>query len=365
MKLTKPQKFITWKTKENNMKMGKAQYGSRNVSRKYFKLKDGEQAFRILPPLGDLADEGRWSVFHSVHYGYKTSDGKQKPFISPEVKNRKTNMIEVADAAKDRITTLKAKWEEARKDPESPVFKKLNDLVGPTGMYNLDNNHYMNVIDAQGNIGILKLRHKAKLALEAQIKSLGTDGVDPLSADNGRFFVFTRTGKGRDTTFGVHVLKEKMTVAGVGLVERDVVHSLDEETIKRLAKEAGELDKLFRKPTGMEVKRIVDSSDLMTGVSTFLDQMFAKKSENAEAAQDDGDGDTPDAQPEPAQAQAAPVAAAPAPQAAAPTPAPVAQAAAPAPKATPPKAAAPKTTAAALNEMSQDDFIAALNNGTL
>src|SRR5271155_5530075 len=120
--------------KERNMstKIGKARYGSSVSQRKYFKLKDGEQAFRILPPLGELADAGRWSVFHSVHYGYKTSDGKQKPFLSPEVKNRKTNMVEVQDAAKERIETLKAKYEEAKKSGNKAVFDKLHELVGPT-----------------------------------------------------------------------------------------------------------------------------------------------------------------------------------------------------------------------------------------
>jgi hypothetical protein len=334
------------------MKLGKAQYGSRNVQRKYFKLKDGEQAFRILPPLGELADAGRWSVFHSVHYGYKTSDGKQKPFISPEVKNRQSGMIDVADAAKDRITTLKAKLEEAHKKGDEQSLKKLNDLVGPTGMYNLDNNHYMNVIDAQGNIGILKLRHKAKLALEAQIKSLSNDNIDPLSPENGRFFVFTRTGMGRDTTFSVRVLKEKLTVQGVGVVERDVVHALDDETIKRLEAEAGELDKLFRKPTAMDVKRTVDTSDLMTGVSTFLDQVYAKKDAAPEAGNDDGSGDAPDpvdAQPAQASApvvQTAPVA----------TPAPTVAA----PKVTP-RVTPTKTTAAAITQMSDEDFLASLN----
>jgi len=50
-----------------SIKIGKAKFGAQNQQRKYFKLKDGEQAYRILPPLGELADQGRWSIFHSVH----------------------------------------------------------------------------------------------------------------------------------------------------------------------------------------------------------------------------------------------------------------------------------------------------------
>jgi len=261
-------------------KIGKARYGM-SVQRKYFKLKEGEQAYRILPPIGNLADEGRWSVYHSVHYGYKTSDGKAKPFLSPEVKNRKTKMVEVADAAKQRIETLKADLEKAQKSGNKAVADKLEILVGQKGMYNLDNNHYMNVVDAQGNIGILKLRYKAKLALDMQIKSLNSDGVDPLSVENGRFFVFTRSGMGRDTTFAVKVLKEKITVPGVGVVERDVIHTLDQEIINRLEAEAGQLDKLFKSPTAEEVGKIVQTSSLLTGVSTYLDTLYARNNATA------------------------------------------------------------------------------------
>lgn len=266
-------------------KIGKARYGG-NTQRKYFKLKDGDQAYRILPPLGELADSGRWSVFHSVHYGYKTTDGKQKPFLSSEVKDRKTNEIKTPDAAKHRIETLKVEWEKAKKSGNKPTFDKLNDLVGPTGMYNLDNNHYMNVVDAQGNIGILKLRHRAKLALETEIKVLNAQGVDPLSPEDGRYFVFTRSGMGRDTTFAVKILKEKLTVEGVGDVERAVKHKLDDEFINRLGSEAGELNKLFKRLTAEEVAKVVETSDLMTGVTPYLDQLFSKTKASEPAAEE-------------------------------------------------------------------------------
>ena len=345
------------------MKIGKAKFGSQNQQRKYFKLKDGEQAYRILPPLGELADQGRWSVFHSVHYGYKSTDGKQKPFLTSEVKNRKNGMIEVADAAKDRITSLKAKLEEAKKAGNKAVADKLEPLVGSTGMYNLDNNHYMNVKDAQGNIGILKIRHKAKLALEAEIKTLNADGVDPLSVENGRFFVFTRSGFARDTTFGVKVLKEKLKVEGVGVVERDVVDVLDEDTLNRLETEAGELGKIFKQLTAEEVKQIVDGSDLMTGVSPVLDKIFGKATVAAPA--DDAAAEAAEAE------TTAPVESAPAP-AEVRAAAQVAQAVTPppvTPKATAPKVAPKvtpaKTQATSITEMSNDDFIAALNNGSL
>ena len=344
-----------------SVKIGKARFGAQNQQRKYFKLKDGEQAYRILPPLGELADQGRWSVFHSVHYGYKSTDGKQKPFLSCEVKNRKNGMIEVADAAKDRITGLKAKYEEAKKAGNKAVADKLEVLVGPTGMYNQDNNHYMNVLDAQGNIGILKIRHKAKLALEAEIKKLNNDGIDPLSVDNGRFFVFTRTGTGRDTTFGVSVLKKKLKFEGVGVAEVDVVQTLDEEMIARLSTEAGELNKIFKSLTSEQVKQIVDGSDLMTGVSPVLDQMFSKAQVAAQTDDSAAEAaEETEAETTPVVTQAtAPVAAqvVATPVAATATVTSIAKA--------PAKVVAPKSTATSLDEMDNDEFLRRLNEGTL
>jgi hypothetical protein len=338
--------------KERNMnnKIGKARYGG-STQRKYFKLKDGDQAYRILPPLGELAESGRWSVFHSVHYGYKTTDGKQKPFLSPEVKNRKNNTVEVEDAAKNRIETLKLELEKAKKSGNKAAFEKLNELVGPTGMYNLDNNHYMNVVDAQGNIGILKLRHRAKLALEAQIKDLVAQGIDPLSPEDGRYFIFTRSGMGRDTTFAVKVLKEKLNVQGVGLVEKDVVHKLNDEICGRFGTEAGELNKLFKRLPAEEVAKVVETSDLMTGVSSYLDELFGK-TKAAEPAVEEGYEDGPE--PEETSVQAA------APVASTPTATLTTVATT---KVTPIAPVQSKMTS--VTELSNDEFLRKLNEGTL
>lgn len=237
------------------MKIGKAKYGGNK--RTYFKIKDGDNTYRILPPIGDLADKGIWSVFYKVHYGYKNSEGKLRPFESPLVKNYKNKIVEVPDAALERIEKLKAQLEAAKKAGDSKLVAKLNEFVGPKGSFNLDSNHYVNAIDTQGNIGILKLRHRAKVALDAVMKKLRENGVDPLDPDTGRFFTITRSGTGLDTTFQVNVATKKMNIPGVGDVQQEIVHTLDEGIIARLSTEAADLSKLFKKPTSSEVARIV------------------------------------------------------------------------------------------------------------
>jgi len=257
-----------------NTKIGKAKYNDEFVRRKYFRLKDGESVFRILPPLGDLAESGRWSVFYRVHYGYRSTDNKLRPFVSPEVKNRKNGMVEVPDAALERIENLKTAYAAAKEANDTKRMESLKKLLEN---YNLDKNHYMNVIDEQGNIGVLKIRHRCKLTLDATIKRLREQGVDPLSVDNGRFFVFRRSGTGPETTFQVDVKSERKRVEGLGMVNVEVVHSLTDDLIERLGREAVELDKLFRRPSAEEVAAIVKASDLNTGVSPVIDELFNLK----------------------------------------------------------------------------------------
>lgn len=271
------------------MKIGTAKYGF--TQKKYFKLKDGASSFRILPPLGDLADKGIWSVFYAVHYGYKNSKGKLRVFQSSLVKNGKTKMVEVPDAAAERLDMLKAQYEEAKKTGNKALQEKLGKLVsGQKPMYNLDKNHYLNVIDSQGNIGVLKLRHNAKKVLDQEIKALREKGIDPLSVDNGRFFTFTRSGSGLDTTFAVKVTTREIEVPNVGLVEQAIVHKLDDSIVKRLSDEAAELDKLFKKLTAEEIERIVKASDLLTGNSPAIDEIIdAKSSDGGDGAAGDGD----------------------------------------------------------------------------
>lgn len=359
--------------------LGNANYDKGFTKRNWWKLKDGQQVFRILPPVGDLQKNGQWSAFWNVHYGYKNTKKQMRVFQSSLVKNRKTKMIESPDAALERIEKLKAQFEAAKKEGNTELAKKLDLLVGQKGQYNLDSNHYMNAMDQQGNVGLLRIRHRAKLALDLAIKKLRDKGVDPLSVENGRFFIFTRSGSGLDTTFTVDVLEKELDIAGVGNVKQEIVHTLTPEIINSLLafkdnkfvyKAAARLDTLFKRPTSAEVARIVTEG--ATAVDDIID---AKTDENTTVEPDPSDFEPEHSQAPatalPPQALAtpsspAPAAVAPTPVAVAtPQPAQTAAAAAPAPSlvssAPPVNTSQPsQTTAQAINLMSDEDFLKSL-----
>lgn len=270
------------------------------TQKKYFKLKDGSSTFRILPPMEELGNAGKgkdWSKYYKVHYGYKNSEGKLRVFQST-LKINKNKMVEIPDAAVERIETLKAKLAEAKEAGNKAVIEKLGKLVsGQKPMYNVDGNHYLNVIDSQGNIGILKLRHKAMKALEEEIKKLEKKGVDPIGIKNGREFVFTRSGTGLDTTFKVDVAQETLEIDGVGQVNRDKISNLSEDMVSRTANECADLTKLFKAISSDDIERIVKASDLLTGISPVIDELFDTKadgsgSEDGGSDEDYGDDDT-------------------------------------------------------------------------
>lgn len=235
-------------------KIGKASYS--NGRKNYFKLeKQGDSVFRILPPLGKLADEGIWAVYHKVQYGYSNSKGRMRPFESPEVKNFRTKMIEVEDPASTFGKKLSAQFLEAKNAKNEVLAENIKKLARK---YNLDNKWYLNVLDTSGNIGLLKIPHRMKQALDVEIKKLEAKGIDPLSIENGRYFVFTRTGTGTQTTHRAAVYEEELDIPNVGKVKKEKVHVLTDEVLNRLSDEYHELDELFTRPTSEQVKLVVE-----------------------------------------------------------------------------------------------------------
>jgi hypothetical protein len=343
---------------------GKAKFGNK---RNWFKLKDGESVYRILPPMGACAEDGIWSKFYSIHYGYKNSKGETRAFQSPLIKNNKTKMVEVPDAALERISQLLAKLEDAKKAKNDELVTQLLKLVGgQKSRYNLDSNHYLNVVDLQGNVGVLKIRHKAKLALQAAIDKLRANGVEPLDPESGRYFVFSRSGSGRDTLYQVFVYEKEISVEGVGKVKQEVVHTITDELAARCVvrnkdgsytyREAANLLTLFKKPTSEQVARIVKEGE--KAVDEILDSKAATDS-SADSSEGDSGLEDDESAESPVAATAAPLAAAPIVSA----PAPVA-AAKPAAKAAPvaatPVATAPKTTAEVVTEQDDAEFLKSL-----
>lgn len=276
------------------MEIGNANYEKNGFKRReFFKIKDGEQVYRILPPLGSLAKAGKWSRYLRVEWGYSDSAGKKKPFQDIREVNRKTGMVELESEAHLKREELKKQQEIAKVAFKAGKItqNQLDQLNKIVMNFSLENKHYVNAIDSSGKIGLLKIGHKLKLAIDAEINILRAKGIDPLSVDNGRFFVLGRSGRGLDTTFSVKVLSERIMHPELGEVEKPIVHKLDKSIIDRLATEAmdlSDLDKMYPTLTEDEVKRVV------RGTPADVTEVFKRFEAQADTLPvDNGNDDVP------------------------------------------------------------------------
>jgi hypothetical protein len=266
------------------MELGKAKYGS---GKNTFKIKDGDNVYRILPPMGKLAKKGFWNQYYRVEWGFKNSAGKNRPFQDVRVVNFQTKMVEVESAAHLQREGLKAQKTalvaELRKDPTNAALKQqVAEVTEAIKRYNLDAKYYLNAIDLEGKIGLLKIGSRAFKALKVEIDKLRKQGIDPLSVENGRFFNFNRsnaTGNFQDTAYQVTPYKENVVVNGE-TYQKDKVHVLDQSIIDRLSDEAFELSGMYPEVTPAQVERMVREG------ATAVDEILGAGNESA--ASDDG-----------------------------------------------------------------------------
>lgn len=301
------------------MELGKAKYGSgKNV----FKIQDGDNVYRILPPMGKLAKAGKWHQYYRVEWGFKNSAGRNRPFQDVRKVNFQNKMVEVESAAhlqrEALIAQKTALVAKLRANPtDTALLNQVKEVTESIKRFNLDAKYYMNAIDLSGKIGLLKLGSRAFKALKAEIDKLRKTGVDPLSVENGRFFNFNRTndtGNFQDTAYQVTVYQENVQINGKTYRE-DKTHVLDQSIIDRLSDEAYELSGMYPEVTPAQVERMVKEG------TPAVDAILGSGNEQGQA---DDDGEAVDTSSVSAPAAAPAQQAAPAPVAAAPQEVPVA-----------------------------------------
>jgi hypothetical protein len=281
------------------MQVGEPRYDNERKSKNYFNLEKGDNVFRILPPLGNLAQAGHWSKYWSIHWGYKDTKGKNRPFQSPEIKNHNTKMIEVVDAAKVRVDAMSARRDQLSRELKAAVdsrnvaeTKRLNDELNQLKellkQYRLEKRYFLNAMTLDGKIGLLKIPHKAKVALDEEIKKLRSKGVNPLGINDGRFFVFSNVGMGTDTTYSVRVYEETIDVAGIGQVKKEMAHSLSNDVLTRLSTEAFELDKVYVKPSAAQVQSMVDNPS-PENIEAIMDSLRVKNTRGESSLEEESE----------------------------------------------------------------------------
>jgi hypothetical protein len=81
--------------------------------------------------------------------------------------------------------------------------------------HNVDGKWYIAVKSKGGELGALAIPHKMKTQLDAKIRKLRDDGIEPIADfDGGVWFQFVRTGSGGNMNFAVEVVMSTEIVNG-------------------------------------------------------------------------------------------------------------------------------------------------------
>lgn len=308
-----------------NIAIGQAKYGGKKKNN--FRLQEGSNVYRILPPLGELAAEGIWAIYDSLHWGYKGGDGRMKPFKCPQKKNFKTKMVTVQCPECDKIAEKKAMLDDHVKRLEAggaskeQIAEHVKPLTDWLFSHNLDKKWYLNVASPDGKIGRLAIPHKMYTQLQEIITDLVTkQGVDPIGVEGGVWFDLIRTGKGLQTTHRVTVVEQTEMVNGRPMRVYKPA-PLTQEMLNRLGDEAYDLKNAVRTLDFNQISIIVGSNgdpdivDSAFGGGEITESKAATVAARAAEAEEEPESFV-SAMPTANALRAAPVAAAPAPVAA-------------------------------------------------
>lgn len=275
------------------VQIGTPQYGGKKKNNS--RLVDGNNIYRILPPIGELAKDGVWAVYECLHWGFKGSKG-MRPFRCIQKKDFKTKMVKVQCPECDRIlektTAVNARKMDLEKQgkTKAEVDEHLKPLTDWLFSHNLDKKWYVNALTMDGKITRLAIPHKMYVQLQEKISELVTKGIDPIAVDGGVWFNLKRSGTGNQTSHTVSV-EEEMVMAEVNGKKQPLPVTkrapLTQEVIDRLGNEAHDLKNSFRSIAYDDIKRLVSSN----GDPDVVDAVFTA----GEFSKDGETGDEPEA----------------------------------------------------------------------
>jgi hypothetical protein len=263
--------------------VGQAKFGTdkpkRNWDNANWSIKKGETAvYRILPPFGRLAPSGKWFKYETIVWGFKGTNGKQRPFRSTLVKNRK-GMIERPDPTvawiesrnqelQDQIKELKSKGK-----TKAEIERLTEPLQEFVNQYRVNKFLLLNVMRPDGQIGRLTIKYKHKQALDALFEDLlNKENINPIDPKQGVWVEFSKKGEGRDTQFFCKAVEDVIRENGKTMKSIRPA-PLTADDIKRMKDEAWDLTMAYRDISDEDVARLAESR----GDPEVVDFVFGTK----------------------------------------------------------------------------------------
>lgn len=286
---------------ENQNLIGEPSFGGsqktrRNWDNANWTIKaDQPNVYRILPPFGSLAKSGKWSQYESVIWGFKGTNGKQKPFRS--ILRKSKGMIQQNDPAVSWIekqVLLRNKTIESLKSEgktKDQIEKAVQPLTEFTQQFRVEKFHYVNVMRQDRVVGKLKLKISAKKALDTLFKRLlEEEKVNPISVSEGVWVDFRKSGEGLQTQYTCDVVYDVISENGRKLkVLRPA--ALTEQDLEKMKTDAFDLTLSYKDLTFDEIDRLVKSSADPEIVDSVFGTPKTAALKEAPSFEDSGDSD--------------------------------------------------------------------------
>lgn len=223
-------------------------FGSSNYDNKpqfkkqrYFKLVNGSNIYRIMPPMFDNREKAIWAEYYSEHFGFVDAAGKQRKFLCTRRynKDRKLEVCLFCEDQRQKEEDLKTLDQEigyvsvqlkktSEKDPQFLVLEEqlssleLQRRALKAQIRSRNTAFWVNAMNQNGEFGVLPLKKKLYEQLAGvrdKVKNYRdtgllysikeNEGIDPLNANEGVWFDFHRTGSTfQDTQYTASVVNE-------------------------------------------------------------------------------------------------------------------------------------------------------------
>lgn len=232
---------------------------------KRHKVKDGNNVFRILPPVGDNSNGYPYRKWQII-WGLKNpEDGRMRPYASSMTSEKACPVTEYVTALKAKADTLKAKLQAAGTSDEeikervSGLAKLINDL-SPKTVY------VYNAVDKAGDIGLLELKSTAHKKMKSEmldyVRVYNQDPTSLSSADDdsGVWFNVTRSGLGRDTEYDVKKCQTKVRNEQGKVTFEDDRTALPENVVDSFQDTAYDLSAIYQLKTYADLQEILDAN---------------------------------------------------------------------------------------------------------
>lgn len=174
------------------------------------KAADGKDRVLIVrgaPPIGPLAETGVWRRFMKQHFGYGfnviTGSGEKRfipaTFLCIEETDREGNVkVQCPECNEIKLRKAKKEAKEVEMKAAGKTEEEIDTALKHVKMWlrehNVDKKWWMNAKDPSGKWGILTISYSSmKLYMEI-LKELTEKNFDPLGAEKGLWFRFTRRG---------------------------------------------------------------------------------------------------------------------------------------------------------------------------